>query len=477
MAKKNFYTKKLSDSELLEIIEDEDFYLDKYFPSFNDPDTDMEDFDAVEEGPLADVFSSDNSDNQAEEILEDTNKVMNSEQKEVTEQMESEIDLENINDNETEGDQEENDKNVELTIQRKWERRLATAPDLSEYNQPAGINENEFIECDTALGVFLKLLGPAVEKNVFQSNLYAVQKGKSLNLTENEFLCFLGINFLMGYHQLLSLSCYWNTSRDLHVTLVSEAMSRNRFQEILSFLHVNNNSLLSKENKDKVYKVRPLFKILNNQFKFLYYGSRELSLDESIVKFKGRSVLNQYNPMKPVKRGYKLWCLSDQYGFIKKFDIYQGKNEIIETKYKDHTLGEGVVLHMTEEERGKKKLVYFDNYYTTLKLLEILRGQDIFACGTIRNNRKGLPKNMKSDKMLERGAADMMVSNTDITYFKWKDNRVVHAASNFHGTEETIMQRKDKTGKKCDITAPCAIKDYNKYMGGVNHADRLRLFN
>ncbi|XP_050297247.1 uncharacterized protein LOC126736759 [Anthonomus grandis grandis] len=137
MAKKNFYTKKLSDSELLEIIEDEDFYLDEYFPSFNDPDTNMEDFDAVEEGPLADVFSSDNSDNQAEEILEDTNKVMNSEQKEVTEQIESEINLENINDNETEGDQEENDKNVESTIQRKWERRLATAPDLSEYNQSA----------------------------------------------------------------------------------------------------------------------------------------------------------------------------------------------------------------------------------------------------------------------------------------------------------------------------------------------------
>lgn len=317
------------------------------------------------------------------------------------------------------------------------------------------------------------MLGPAVEKIVFQSNMYAVQKGKTLNLIEDDFLCFLGINFLMGYHQLPNLQSYWNTNRDLNVSLVSESMSRNRFQEILSYLHVNDNSLLSKDNKDKIYKVRPSLEMLNNQFRFLYYGTRTFSLDESVVKFKGRIVLKQYNPMKPVKRGYKLWCLSDQQEFIKKFDIYQGKN-VIEQKYKGYTLGERVVLHLTEEEKGKNKLLYFDNYYTTLNLLEVLGCQDIFACGTIRNNRKGLSKNLKSDKQLKRGDADIITSDTNITYCKWKYNRVVHVASNFHCTEETILQRRGKSEKKRDVTAPSAVRDYNKYMGGVDHADRLR---
>lgn len=29
--------------------------------------------------------------------------------------------------------------------------------------------------------------------------------------------------------------------------------------------------------------------------------------------------MTQYLPMKPIKRGYKLWCLADQRGYIKKF--------------------------------------------------------------------------------------------------------------------------------------------------------------
>lgn len=424
-------------------------------------------------GPLAEIIQNDHSVIEAEENTEGEGQVDGEGQIEGEGQVESENHIEGEENEGEEYVQEDND-NSKAKVERKWKRKLTQTPDLSEYNQPEGINENEFIGCDTALGVFLKILGPAVEKIVFQSNLYAIQKGKTLNLTEDEFLCFIGINFLMGYHQLPSLQSYWNTSRDLNVSLVSESMSRNRFQEILSYLHVNDNSLLSKENKDKIYKIRPLLEILNNQFRLLYYGTRQLSVDESIVKFKGRSVLKQYNPMKPVKRGYKLWCLSDQYGFIKKLDIYQGKNEAIEAKYKEYTLGERVVLHLTEEEWGKKKFIYFDNYYTTLNLLEVLHGHDVFACGTIRNNRKGLPKNIKSDKMLKRGEADIMISNTNITYCKWKDSRVVHAVSNFHGTEETIVQRRDKTGKKCDVTAPSAIKDYNKYMGGVDRADRLR---
>jgi hypothetical protein len=46
-----------------------------------------------------------------------------------------------------------------------------------------------------------------------------------------------------------------------------------------------------------------------------------MAVDESIIVFKGRSVLKQYNPMKPIKRGYKLWCLADQWGYVKSFDI------------------------------------------------------------------------------------------------------------------------------------------------------------
>lgn len=52
-----------------------------------------------------------------------------------------------------------------------------------------------------------------------------------------------------------------------------------------------------------------------------------MSVDESMVLFEERSSINQYNPMKPIKRGYKIWRLADRY--ISKFSVYQEKEEVI----------------------------------------------------------------------------------------------------------------------------------------------------
>ena len=48
---------------------------------------------------------------------------------------------------------------------------------------------------------------------------------------------------------------------------------------------------------------------------------------------------------------------------------------------------------------------------------------------------------------------------------------MVHVISNFHGTEITEIKRKNKDGTIAMIACPGAVKDYNKYMGGVDKAD------
>lgn len=123
---------------------------------------------------------------------------------------------------------------------------------------------------------FYKLLGSALELITFKSNLYATQKSKTLRLTEAELLAFIGINFIMGYHKLPSYKDYWSTGEDLGLRLISSTMSRKRFETILSHLHVNDNGLLRKNNKDKLFKIRPLVNVLNSQFSLLYHGTREL---------------------------------------------------------------------------------------------------------------------------------------------------------------------------------------------------------
>ncbi|CAI6355306.1 unnamed protein product [Macrosiphum euphorbiae] len=219
-------------------------------------------------------------------------------------------------------------------------------------------------------------------------------------------------------------------------------MTRNRFDLILTNLHLNDNTLIPKDNKDKLYKLKPLIDYLNEKFQLVYHGTNQLSIDESMILFKGRSTLKQYNPMKPIKRGYKLWCLADQKGYIKKFQVYQGKDEQLENEFKDCGLGERI--------------------------------ENSLACGTIRAHRKGIPI-LHDDSKLARGSTDYKITDSGIGVFKWKDTKSVLLASNYHGTEKTTVLRKNKQGVSTEIPCPQIIKDYNNYMGGVDHADQLRV--
>ncbi|KAK2708177.1 hypothetical protein QYM36_013938 [Artemia franciscana] len=138
----------------------------------------------------------------------------------------------------------------------------------------------------------------------------------------------------MGYHQLPSMRDYWATDPDLGVSFVSSRMSRNRFEDILRNLHVRDNLTITAGQKDRLFKLRPMIDLLNFRFKQLVKPGTYLSVDESIILFKGRSTLKQYNPMKRIKRGYKLWCLACMSGYVYNFEVYQGKFQVIKDDFR-----------------------------------------------------------------------------------------------------------------------------------------------
>ena len=68
--------------------------------------------------------------------------------------------------------------------------------------------------------------------------------------------------------------------------------------------------------------------LLRQNFQKHFKLGINVSIDESMIKFKGKSSLKQYLPSKPIKRGYKVWCLADSLtGYLYNFDIYTGKEE------------------------------------------------------------------------------------------------------------------------------------------------------
>lgn len=358
-----------------------------------------------------------------------------------------------------------------LQIRRKWKKITVKTLD-PDYSLPDGPVDGKFTG-ETATSIFLDFIDGFIDQLVYQTNLYSVQRGYPLNIKRFEILNFIGIHFLMGYNKLPSWKHYWATSDDLNVPRVSNTMSRNRFDNILSNLHVQNNLLIPKNNKDKLFKLRPLINYCNEIFSTSYHGTRELSIDESMIIFKGRNCMKQYNPQKPIKRGYKIWCLSDQRGYIKNLSVYQGKDEQLSDEFESFGLGECVVLHLTKNEWNKNKTIFFDNYFTSLLLLEKLKAENSLACGTIRSNRKDVP-DLAEDKKAPRGSSDYRITNTGIGVYKWKDTKFVMLASNYHSSEITTVTRKDNFGRKKDILCPQVVRDYNCYMGGVDHADQLR---
>ncbi|XP_039288737.1 piggyBac transposable element-derived protein 3-like [Nilaparvata lugens] len=357
---------------------------------------------------------------------------------------------------------------------RRWKKK-ETETRIPDYPHDEDRLFTVFNGCQTATDIFLKILRCILDIIVFQTNLYATQKGKTLRLQENEFLSFLGVNMLMGYHELPSKRHYWSNAPDLHVPIVAETMTRDRFDEILSCLHVNDNENIPANCTDKLYKLRPMIEAFNKSFMNSYDGTRQLSVDESIILFKGRSSMKQYNPMKPIKRGYKLWCVADLKGYIFNFDIYQGKNDKMKNEFMEYGLGERVVLSLTKNFWGSNRIVCFDNYFNSVGLVEKLKMENILACGTIRHNRRGVPEKMTPDKQLQWGDHDYRVSEMGISFFKWHDNKAINFIANFHSTEITEVKRTQKDGTKKNVPCPTVVADYNKYMGGVDQADRYRV--
>lgn len=73
-------------------------------------------------------------------------------------------------------------------------------------------------------------------------------------------------------------------------------MSRSSFQKIAQYIHCNDNKGLTQNNKDKPFKFWLIIEKLNASFHNNCFGTQQLSLDESMVKFNSRFTTMQHNP-------------------------------------------------------------------------------------------------------------------------------------------------------------------------------------
>ena len=165
-----------------------------------------------------------------------------------------------------------------------------------------------------------------LEEIVRCSVAYARSKGDN-NFTTNrsEISAFLGLNILMGIHDLPQIQMYWDSDEFIGVEGFKKTIPKQRFFTLSKYIHLVDPA--TEDRADLLCKVRPLINRLEEKFSAAYVPGKNITVDEGLVKFNGRLSFKQYMPLKPDKFRIKVWLLADANTYyIPRFQVYLGKN-------------------------------------------------------------------------------------------------------------------------------------------------------
>ena len=328
---------------------------------------------------------------------------------------------------------------------------------------------------------------------VTQTNLYARQylERERVNLRPHstahewkptdrpEMLTFLALMILMGIVHKPRLTMYWSKDNIMATPIFNQVMRRDRFLLLLRFLHFADNSRYNPNDpdRDRLYKLREVVDMIKNSCGNAYSPGKNLSMDESLVLFKGRLSFKQYISSKRARFGIKLYQLCTFNGILVDFLVYHGNIAPVLTRMADDSLvTERIPVTLMQSHLNKGHHIFMDNFYTSLPVAEYFLQHGTHVTGTIRDNRKHFPTELKS-LALDKGAAafyqhdGLMIAK----YRALKDRasgkpKVVCVLSTAHTPAMGNTNKRDREGNI--VQKPTCIISYNHNMGGVDMMDQ-----
>ncbi|OWT42333.1 transposase IS4 domain-containing protein [Pochonia chlamydosporia 170] len=300
-----------------------------------------------------------------------------------------------------------------------------------------------------------------------------------------EIYLFFGMLIYMSIHLEPHFKHYWSTAPTSPVHPIARFMSRNRFQLLYRLFCV----------WDSMDPPRGVFNRIHNWSTHLQETSTqywkpesEVSVDEAMVRYTGKSTETVHIPSKPIPIGYKVWVVADS-GYILRWSF--------------HAKGSGIVIDLLSRLPAPPSTshgyhCFMDNLFSTPELFELLRGQGTAATGTARLGR------IDSRKMAQLKAEDRSKDfvawvtlyvrkhkTKEVMQFAFKDNALVLAMSTrFTGWEPSIWRLRRQPGKTSTsaktarvpfegeptkmLQIPRLIDEYNHHMNGVDNGDQLR---
>jgi hypothetical protein len=241
------------------------------------------------------------------------------------------------------------------------------------------------------------------------------------DVTIPEMYLFISFVLQMGHDQKDRLKDYWSTLEQFFMAFYGNTMKRDRLLHILRFLHFSDNKnepYKTDENYDRLWKMRTMFGKLNDGYAKYYSPTEHLAIDEIIALFKGRVVFKQYVPKKYKRFGIKIYKVCDSKGYTYNMSMYLGgdRKRVTASVTATHATVTGLTTRI--ENFGHK--LYMDNFFSSPELFDYLHTKAINCCGTVRPNRKGMPRDFGTKLRLKRSDLKTRVRG-DLTSIVWKD--------------------------------------------------------
>ena len=174
-----------------------------------------------------------------------------------------------------------------------------------------------------------------------------------------------------------------------------------------------------------------------------------------------------------------------------RFEIYLGKKQHdTEQQSFDNKTGAAAVVRnlgkvvTDDDKRNGFRVVTIDRYYSGVPLIIQLLSLRVYAVGTIMTNRLGYCKEV-IDKNKKRRATDVRGSFKmsrcldipTVLAISWLDNKPVHFLSSGATGCKSSVTRRGRNNQLDIVPCPNVVRDYHRFMGGVDVHDQLRLQN
>ncbi|EWZ27983.1 hypothetical protein FOZG_18311 [Fusarium oxysporum Fo47] len=339
---------------------------------------------------------------------------------------------------------------------------------------------------------------------------------------------WLGILIYLGIHREISLEDHWKApslgdQRPLHP--FTKFMPLRKFELITRYFRTFDHTNLDVSDERDLPKTFPAAEEWSKHIQRvsieLYLPGTNLTVDECMVPFTGRSKETTLVKGKPTPVGFKIWVIAQQGYFLQwlwhvkaspvvpatiklKIPKPYGKKGKLQTEIPLSNT-QSVVVHLLKRLSTPTHHVFTDNLFSSPRLFRLLRQLGYGAIGTAYPNC-GITAAMKQIKetgklpdgkpLLYNKVYLIPTKDKQVLQVAWKDSSVVLSLSTTHSAtplNRTPKERKlpAKRGTKAEaqrlkevfngdqsriIPIPSIAAQYNDEMNHVDRGDQIRSY-